>query len=407
MSERVLLVEDDPAVREALGQTLELAGLSVTAAGSFVVAKDHIEPGFEGVVLSDIRMPGKDGMALLDYAHKTDSDLPVILLTGEGDVPLAVDALGRGAFSFLEKPCETDQLVSTVQRALEMRRLTLQERQLTEDIQKGDAAARLLYGNSEQAERLRAACRTIARVEGAVLIDGAPGSGLSKVAEVLHLLSERASGPFVKIGAAGLDSATLKEAVRATEGGSLYLNEVLSLPGETQFALLSLLEQESDARILAGMSQDPQLAIDTGTFDADLFYRLEALRVRIPALRERPEDIPVLFRHYVALACEQSGVAPPPIPSSMLAGLMSQDWPGNSRALMNAAMRFALGLAPAEDEETGLTVKMARIEASLIIDALRRNRGNATETARALKLPRKTFYDKLTKYGLRAEDYRA
>ena len=141
-------------------------------------------------------------------------------------------------------------------------------------------------------------------------------------------------------------------------------------------------------------------------FSAELFYRLDGLRLRIPSLRERPEDIPVLFRHYVAQACEQSGVPNRPIPSGLLASLMSQEWPGNTRALMNAAMRFALGLSPDEDQEMGLTEKIAQIEASLLIDALTRTQGNATLTAQQLKLPRKTFYDKLAKYGIRAEDYR-
>ena len=170
MSGRVLLVEDDAPVREALVQTLELAGLEVTPASAFVVAKDHISQTFDGVVVSDIRMPGKDGMELLSHAHKVDPDLPVILLTGEGDIPMAVKALGKGAFDFLEKPCPTDLLVSTVERALEARRIALDDRRLKADIQTGDAAARLLYGHSALAERLRASrsvcgrCRKISRL---------------------------------------------------------------------------------------------------------------------------------------------------------------------------------------------------------------------------------------------------
>ena len=406
MSTRVLLVEDDAPVREALAQTLELAGLDVLPVGSFVVAKDHISPGFDGVVLSDIRMPGKDGMALLGFARKTDPDLPVILLTGEGDVPLAVKALGEGAFDFLEKPCPTGQLVATVTRALDARRIALDDRRLKADIRTGDAAARLLYGHSAMAERLRDQCRQIAPVPGAVLIEGAPGSGLSKVAEVLHLLSPRVSGPFVKIAAAGLSATEIQDALAGAEGGSLFLNEVTSLSAASQYALLDALDRSVDTRVLAGTTVEIGNAMDAGDFNADLFYRLDGLRVRIPALRERPEDIPVLFRHYVAQAAEQSGVDPRPIPAGLLASLMSQDWPGNARALMNAAMRFTLGLAPEEGPEMGLAEKMAQIEASLLTDALTRHKGNATETAQALKLPRKTFYDKLAKYGIRAEDYR-
>lgn len=406
MTARVLLVEDDTPVREALAQTLELAGLEVVPAGSFVVAKDHISPGFDGVILSDLRMPGKDGMALLGFARKTDPDLPVILLTGEGDVPLAVKALGEGAFDFLEKPCPTEQLVATVTRALEARRIALDDRRLKADIQTGDAAARLLFGRSALAERLRDQCRQIARVPGAVLIEGAPGSGLSKVAEVLHLLSPRVTGPFIKIGAAGLGVEALRDAFAAAHGGSLFLNEITSLPSDTQYGLLDALDRADDARVLAGTSEDIKSEMERSRFNADLFYRLEGLGVRIPALRERPEDIPVLFRHYVALAAEQSGIEPRPIPAGLLASLMSQEWPGNARALMNAAMRFVLGLSPEEGEEMGLAEKMAQIEASLLIDALSRHNGNATETAQVLKLPRKTFYDKLAKYGIRAEDYR-
>lgn len=406
MTAHVLLVEDDAPVREALSQTLELAGMAVTPAGSFVVAKDHISRSFDGVVLSDIRMPGKDGMELLGFAQKTDPDLPVILLTGEGDIPMAVNALGRGAFDFLEKPCPTEQLVATVERALEARRIALADRRLKAEIQTGDAASRLLFGHSALAENLRDQCRQIARVSGSVLVEGPPGSGISKVAEVLHLLSPRVSGPFVKLRAAGLAVDSLKQALVSTESGSLFLNEVVSLPKDAQYTLLDALDQSNAHRVIAGTTESPLAAVEAGKLNADLYYRLEELHVRIPALRDRPEDIPVLFRHYVAQAAEQSGVEPRPIPPGLLASLMTQDWPGNARALMNVAMRFALGLSPEETGEMGLAERMAQIEASLLTDALTRHKGNATLTAQALKLPRKTFYDKLTKYGIRAEDYR-
>jgi len=403
---RVLLVEDDAPVREALAQTLELAGLTVTEAGSFIVAKDHIRRDFAGVVVSDIRMPGKDGIALLDHAQSVDPELPVILLTGEGDVPMAVAAVNRGAFDFLEKPCPTETLVETVRRALDRRQAALEDRRLQADLRKGDAAQRMLFGTSAVAERLRAEVRQIARVPGVVLIEGAPGSGLSKVAEVLHLLSPVAQGPFIKLGAAALTPAALDDAVAAADGGSLFLNEVTSLSKACQYAILEHLDREAGARLLAGTTQDALALSEQGAFLPDLYYRVEALRIRIPALKERPEDIPVLFRHYVAQASEQAGVPERAIPPALLASLMSQDWPGNARALMNAAMRFTLGLMPDEIEEIGLAEKMAQIEASLIVEALRRNRGNATLTAETLKLPRKTFYDKLARYGVRAEDFR-
>jgi two-component system C4-dicarboxylate transport response regulator DctD len=192
----VLIVEDDRAVREALGQTLELADLEVVLASSFVAAKDIITPGFTGIIVSDIRMPGRDGLYLLEYAHGIDPDLPVILLTGEGDIPMAVAAMARGAFDFLEKPCPADRIVATVNRAIQSRGAVLKNRRVVVELAKGDPAARMLFGDSDKAEALRTQARQIARIDGPVLIEGPPGSGVSKVAEVVHLLSTRNVGPF-------------------------------------------------------------------------------------------------------------------------------------------------------------------------------------------------------------------
>jgi two-component system C4-dicarboxylate transport response regulator DctD len=156
-----------------------------------------------------------------------------------------------------------------------------------------------------------------------------------------------------------------------------------------------------------GSTVDLSGAVQSGQVHADLFYRLDLMRIRIPAIRERPDDIPVLFRHYVALACEQANLAVPEITPEVTGRLMEQDWSGNARALMNAAMRFAMGLQEVEVEETlGLAAQMSQIEKSLIVDGLKRCQGQATATAKLLQLPRKTFYDKLAKHGLRAEDFR-
>ena len=160
-------------------------------------------------------------------------------------------------------------------------------------------------------------------------------------------------------------------------------------------------------RLIAGSTADLSAAVEAGRFNGDLYYRLEVMRVRIPALSERPEDIPVLFRHYVAQAAEQAGLAAPEVGPDHLAALMAQDWPGNARSLMSAAMRFVLGMPDhAEAADLGLADQMARVERSLLIAALGRQNGRASEAAKALKLPRKTFYDKLARYGIRPEDYR-
>jgi two-component system, NtrC family, C4-dicarboxylate transport response regulator DctD len=408
MTRTVLLVDDDAAVREALAQTLELADLEARTAGSFVAAKDHITANFDGVILSDIRMPGRDGFHLLDYALSIDDQLPVILLTGEGDIPMAVRAMGQGAFDFLEKPCAPADLTAVVERAMKTRALTLENRRLRMQLEQGDPAARLLFGTSPQSDELRARVRSVAPTGAEVLISGAAGSGIPKVAEVVHLMSPVSQGPFVKRPAAGLDNAAFTELCSAGAGGTLFLDEVSAMPEATQYAVLEGLEKGLETRMIAGSSVDLSALVDAGKFNADLFYRLDVVRVRIPSLSERPQDIPVLFRHYVQQAAEQAGIAIPEISPDYLASLMAQDWPGNTRSLMSAAMRFVLGMPEEVGEAVGLGLaeQMAQVERSLLIAALGRQNGRATAAAESLKLPRKTFYDKLSRYGIRAEDYR-
>ncbi|MGR3445731.1 MAG: sigma-54-dependent transcriptional regulator [Thalassococcus profundi] len=407
MIRRVLLVDDDAAVREALGQTLELAELAPLTAGSFVEAKDHIQRDFAGIIVSDIRMPGRDGFHLLSYAKQTDPDLPVILLTGEGDIPMAVWAMAAGAFDFLEKPCAPADLTAVIARALKTRALVLENRRLKAQLETGDPAARLVFGQSALAETLRARVRIAARSGTEVLVTGAPGTGISKIAEVVHLCSARAKGPLEKRASKGLSRAQLDDLWTACAGGTLFLDDIGALPSDTQLALVDALDQ-GGARLIAGTTEDLSGAVETGRLSAELYYRLEVMPVRIPSLSERPEDIPVLFRHYVAQASEQAGLAPPEITPEVIAGLMAQDWPGNARALMTAAMRFALGLGEtqAPDARLGLTEQLAQVERSLLSEALRRTGGQASAAAEALKLPRKTFYDKLAKYGLKPEEYR-
>ncbi|NVO55069.1 sigma-54-dependent Fis family transcriptional regulator [Rhodobacteraceae bacterium B1Z28] len=408
MIRSVLLVDDDAAVREALAQTLELADYTPVSVGSFVAAKDHIRADFPGVIVSDIRMPGRDGFHLLSYTCDVDSELPVILLTGEGDIPMAVQAMGYGAFDFLEKPCAASDLLAVLDRALAARSQVLEQRALKSELERGDPAARLLFGLSPQAEALRERVRNVAPTRAEVLVTGPPGSGISKVAEVVHLMSPVGQGPFVKRPASGLSIDELVRGCEDAAGGSLFLDEVSAMPQATQYAALELIERGAGVRIIAGTTSDLAAVSAEGRFNADLFYRLDVMRVRIPSLAERPEDIPVIFRHYVAQAAEQAGIAEPEITSEHLASLMASDWPGNARSLMSAAMRFVLGMPEevAQAADLGLSEQMARVERSLLVAALGRHNGKASDAAKALKLPRKTFYDKLARYRIRPEDYR-
>ena len=172
MSRTVLLVDDDASVREALAQTLELADIDVVAAGSFVAAKDRITERFDGIILSDMRMPGRDGFHLLAYAHEQDPDLPVILLTGEGDIPMAVRAMEAGAFDFLENPCAPAALVTVIERALKTRALVLENRRLLHIVETGDPAARMIFGSSDLSERLRDKVRRVAQANAEGLVTG-------------------------------------------------------------------------------------------------------------------------------------------------------------------------------------------------------------------------------------------
>ncbi|QPM89337.1 sigma-54-dependent transcriptional regulator [Pseudooceanicola algae] len=413
MTRTVLVVDDDAAVRDALAQTLELADLDPRPAGSFIAAKDHIGPDFDGVILSDIRMPGRDGFFLLDHALKADPELPVILLTGEGDIPMAVAAMDRGAFGFLEKPCASAELLPVIERALRTRELVLENRRLKAQLERGDPAARMIFGRSAKSDALRARVRQVAVTAAEVLVTGPAGAGISKVSEVIHLSSRMAQRPFVKRASAGLGAEALEAAFAEALDGTLYLDEISELPREVQFALAERLEQASGARLIAGCTADLGAAVEAGRFSPDLFYRLDVMRVHIPALKDRPEDIPFMFRQYVDQSSEQAGLPAPMVTAEVVAALMARDWPGNTRALMSEAMRFVLGggaigdAKEGEDQsDLGLADQMARIEKSLLATALRRHEGRAGEVAEALKLPRKTLYDKMTRYGLKPQDFR-
>lgn len=405
MTGEVLLVEDDPAVRDALAQTLELADYTVQAAGSFVAAKDFIVEPFQGVIVTDIRMPGRDGFHLLDYARLQDPDLPVILLTGEGDIPMAVRAMGQGAFDFLEKPCAPKTLLATVERAITVRRLVLENRSLKTQLQSDDAAARMIPGKSVVAQRYRDRVRAVAAAKGEpVLIAGPAGANAPKIADVIRRLADRDAQAFEKKASLGLSVTDLTEAFDRARGGCLFLDEISALPADAQLALMERLEVEAETLFIAGTYRDLEAVPG---FSADLRLRLNAVRVDIPPLKDRPEDIPDLFLYYVNEISQRSGVVAPPVPDGYLAELMARDWPGNARALTNEATQFVLGLeSPDEGDSPGLAEHMAQVEKTLLVRALQRNDGQASAAAKELKLPRKTFYDKLARHGVKPEAYR-
>jgi two-component system C4-dicarboxylate transport response regulator DctD len=247
----------------------------------------------------------------------------------------------------------------------------------------------------------------VAGVETPVLIEGAPGTGIAKVAEVIHRLSAKPPADLVRTSSVSLSRDGLGDLLGRASTGTVFLDEVVRLPGETQFALLEHLESGGSPRIIAGTSGDLPFALDQGMFNADLYYHLQALKITVPALAERSEDIPAIFCHYVADIAAKANLDEPDIPAGFLADLMARDWPGNTRALMNEATRFVLGLDSTPDAAPlGLVEKLNQVERALLIDALTRLGGNASAAAADLKLPRKTFYDKLARHGIKPENYR-
>ncbi|QOE07488.1 sigma-54-dependent Fis family transcriptional regulator [Pseudomonas asiatica] len=441
---QVILVDDDPHLRQALSQTLDLAGLKVVALADAQGLAERIEADWPGVVVSDIRMPGIDGLQLLEQLHGRDNELPVLLITGHGDVPLAVQAMRAGAYDFLEKPFASDALLESVRRALALRRLVLDNRSLRLALSDRQQLATRLVGQSPSMQRLREQIGALAGTRADVLILGETGAGKEVVARALHDLSSRRDGPFVAINAGALAESVVESELFGHEpgaftgaqkrrigkfefanGGTLFLDEIESMSLDVQVKLLRMLQERVverlggnqliplDIRIIAATKEDLRQSADQGRFRADLYYRLNVAPLRIPPLRERGDDILVLFQHFADAASERHGLPPHALQPAQRAMLLRHDWPGNVRELQNAAERFALGLELALDGQAppaampsvpmpsgNLSEQVEQFERSLIAAELAQPHSSMRSLAEALGIPRKTLHDKLRKHGL-------
>lgn len=441
---QVILVDDDPHLRQALSQTLDLAGLKVVALADAQGLAERIEADWPGVVVSDIRMPGIDGLQLLEQLHGRDAELPVLLITGHGDVPLAVQAMRAGAYDFLEKPFASDALLDSVRRALALRRLVLDNRSLRLALSDRQQLATRLVGQSPAMQRLREQIGALAGTRADVLILGETGAGKEVVARALHDLSSRRDGPFVAINAGALAESVVESELFGHEpgaftgaqkrrigkfefanGGTLFLDEIESMSLDVQVKLLRLLQERVverlggnqliplDIRIIAATKEDLRQSADQGRFRADLYYRLNVAPLRIPPLRERGDDILVLFQHFADAASQRHGLPPHTLQPAQRAMLLRHAWPGNVRELQNAAERFALGLELALDGQAApaampaapmlggnLSEQVEQFERSLIAAELAQPHSSMRSLAEALGIPRKTLHDKLRKHGL-------
>lgn len=437
----ILFIDDEEPIRAAVQQTFDLEDLPVRCFEDARQALKHISRDFEGIVITDVRMPHLDGRSFLDEILKIDFELPVILVTGHGDVKMAVEAMGAGAYDFIEKPFAADHLVQVAKRALEKRTITLENRELREAVTKRDKLETMLAGRTQVMVELRKKIRTVAASEVDILISGETGTGKEVAARAIHALSDRAGKPFVAItcGAVppdmieselfGHEAGAYIGAMRAragkfehARGGTIFLDEIETMPIDLQLRLLRVVQERTitrlgsndpidlNVRFIASTKLDLEEEVRAGRFREDLYYILNVVRIDLPSLADRREDIPRLFTQLANEAARRYRHDFPEIPQALLSELSGTDWPGNVRELRNRADRFVMGLdvfeASSPDEGGSLSERMAAHEKQIIEAELSSTGGSLKHTYEALRISRKSLYEKMQRYGLRRDDYK-
>ncbi len=441
MSNQVMVIDDEASIRDAVEQWLGLSGFSVQRFSQAEDCLAQLPADFAGVILSDVRMPGMGGLGLLAQVQARDPELPVILLTGHGDVPMAVQAMREGAYDFLEKPFSPQSLLTSLQRAQDKRRLVLENRRLHSRADFSEQLQATLLGAAPAIAQLRRQVLDLAQLPVNVVIRGETGSGKELVARCLHDFGPRAGKPFVALNCAAIPEALFEAELFGHEsgaftgaqgkrigkleyahGGTLFLDEVESLPMAQQAKLLRVLQEQKlerlgsnqsiavDLRLVAASKPDLLEQARAGLFREDLAYRLNVAELRLPPLRERREDIVRLFDHFTAATAKRLARQAPPVNSAQLAQLLSHDWPGNVRELANAAERHVLGLAAPAAETASARLSLAAqqeaFEAQCLRAALTRHRGDIKSVMEELQLPRRTLNEKMQRHGLAREDFR-
>jgi len=442
----VYFIDDEADLRIAFEQSFELADIS---ARFFESAEEALlaikQDGFPLVVVSDICLPGISGQSLCNTVLHQDPDIPVILITGHGDVTMAVQAMHDGAYDFIEKPFSTERLIETVNRAIEKRKLTLENQQLKRSLKASLALGPRIIGNTPSINALRDTISHVADTSADILLFGETGTGKELVARSLHEQSGRREHNFVAVNCGAVPENLLESELYGHEKGAftgadskrvgkfehaqhgtLFLDEIESMPMQAQIKLLRVLQERVierlgsntlvplDIRVIAATKVNLKQAAEEGTFRQDLYYRLNIVTLDLPPLRQRKEDIPALFHHFLLVAAARYGKAATALPAQEQQQLMSHSWPGNIRELRNAAERFVLlgklaqlgDTPPTEVNDLSLADQVLEFEKSVIEKALIECGGSIKDTMDTLNVARKTLYDKMQRYNLNKDDYK-
>ncbi len=437
---KIAIVDDEQDMRRSISQWLALSGFDTETFAGAEDALKALGPDFPGVVVTDIKMPGMDGMAFLKKLMSLDSGLPVIMITGHGDVPMAVEAMRIGAFDFLEKPFNPDRMTELAKKATNARRLTLDNRALRRELSDGSTLMKKLIGASGVMERLREDILDLGQAEGHVLIDGETGTGKTLVAHALHAVGAKAGRKFVLVSCAAHDEEALGKrlfgpveeggtmpALEEARGGTLVLEDIEALPQTLQAKLLTWINEQGnppETRIVAISNLQEQGKTSEDVLRPDLYFRLAAMKVTLPPLRQRGEDILMLFTQFGEQFAEEYGCDAPQVSAQEAAQLLQAPWPGNIRQLINVAERAVLqnrrgsgtiaSLLMAENDEAqpvmtteGKPLKeyVEAFERMLIDNTMRRHKGSIVNVMDELCLPRRTLNEKMAKYGLQRSEY--
>jgi len=437
---KIAIVDDEQDMRQSISQWLALSGYDTETFASAEDALKGLGNDYPGIVVSDIKMPGMDGMQFLKKLKGVDSSLPVIMITGHGDVPMAVEAMRIGAFDFLEKPFNPDRMTELAKKATQARRLTLDNRALRRELSDGSALMKKLIGQSAPMERLREDILDLGQADGHVLVEGETGTGKTLVAHALHAVGARANKKFVLLSCSAFEEESLSRrifgpasedepipAMEEARGGTLVLEDIEALSHALQARLLTAINEQgtpAETRIVAICNLQEQDKTCESVLRPDLFYRLAALRITVPPLRQRGEDILSLFTRLGEQFADEYGCDAPEVSAQEAAQLLQAPWPGNVRQLINVAERAVLQnrrgsgsiasllMADTEEAKPAMTTEgkplkefVEAFERMLIDNTMRRHKGSIVSVMEELCLPRRTLNEKMAKYGLQRSDY--